>query len=196
MVDAGEDNIVERSFRPAPAAGNGVGSVRIAVVFDLGLDADERGVMQSVVRAFKLQDFVATGGGARDAASVHGDFRAAGAEAHHIHRIALANFFGKFPFLLVRHAESGSFMKLLLDGLYYGGMAMPSHQRAEAQVVVDVFVAVEVVNAATFAILHKKWIGLVMAIVAGNAEGDALESPLVGCRRFRRALFVDGDFFL
>src|SRR6267154_1313195 len=196
IVEAGDDNILERSFRHATAAGNGVGRIWIAVVFCLGLDADERGVMQSVVGAFKLQDFVAARSGPRDAAGVHGDFRAARAEAHHVHRIALANLFGKFPFLLVRHAESGSFMKFLHNGLYDGGMAMPSHQRAEAQVVVDVFVAVEVVNAATFAILHKKRIGLVMAIVAGNAEGDEVEGSLVGCRRFRRALFVGGDFFL
>src|SRR6267143_1201531 len=174
IVEAGDDNIVERSFRHAPAAGNGVGSVRIAVVFRLGFHADERGVMQSVVRAFELQNLVAARSGARNAAGVHGDFRAAGTEADHVHRIALANFFRKLPFLLMRHAEGGSFVELLLDGLYYGGLAMSGHQRTEAEVVVDVFVAVEVVNAATFAILHKKWIVLVMAIVAGNAEGDAL----------------------
>src|SRR5258707_7712320 len=121
-----------------------------------------------------FRSFVAARSGSRDAAGVHGDFRSARAEAHHIHRIALANLFGKFPFLLVRHAESGSFMKLLLDGLYDGGMAMPSHQRAEAQVVVDVFVAVEVVNAAAFAILHKKRIGLVVAVVFFDSPRDAV----------------------
>src|SRR5260370_18940625 len=92
-------------------------------------------------------------------------------------------------------AESGSCMKLLVDGLYDGGMAMPSHQRAEAKIVVDVLVAVEVVNAAAFAILHKKRIGLVMAIVAGNSNRDALQRALVGFRRFRRALFLFCHFF-
>src|SRR6266851_2523768 len=146
--------------------------------------------MQSVVGAFKLQDFVAARGGARNATGMHGDFRSARAKADHIYRIALANFFRKLPFLLVRHTESGSFMKLLLDGLYDGGMAMPGHQCAKAEVMVNVFVAVEVVNAAAFAILHKKRIGFVMAVVTGDAERDAVQRPLVRCRRFRRAFFV------
>jgi len=68
------------------------------------------------------------------------------------------------------------------------GWQCPGHQRTEAEVVVDVFVAVEVVNAATFAILHKKWIGLVMAIVAGNAGGMRSRARLWAAAGFRRAL--------
>src|SRR5690349_24816261 len=109
--------------------------------------------MQAVVRAFKLQDFVAARRGARNAASVHGDFRAAGAKAHHLHWIALADFFGEFPLLLVRHSESRALMELLLDGLDDGGMAMPSHQRAKTQVVVNVLVAVNVMNPAALPVL-------------------------------------------
>jgi len=63
--------------------------------------------MQAVVGAFKFQDFVTAGGGARDAAGMHRNFGAAGAETHHLHGIALANFFREFPFLFVRHAEGG-----------------------------------------------------------------------------------------
>src|SRR5256884_1071425 len=109
-----------------------------SVIFPLGLDADERVVMQAVVRAFELQNLVAARGGARDAAGVHRDFRSAGTEPHHIHRITLTNFLCKLPFLLVRHPEGCSFMQLLFDGFHDGGMAMPRHQRAETQVVVDV----------------------------------------------------------
>ncbi len=152
--------------------------------------------MQSVVSAFELQDFLAIRGGARDAASVHRDFRAARAEAHHLDGIAFADFFRKLPFHVVRHAEGRSFMQLLLDGLHHRGMAMPGHQCAEAQVVIDVFVSIDVVNLASLPVLHKQRIGLVVAVVAGNAERDALQCALVRVRGFRRALFVCGDFLL
>ncbi len=87
-------------------------------------------------------------------------------------------------------------MQFLLDGLHDRWVAVPGHQRAEAQVVIDVFVPVDVVNPASLPVLYEKWIRLVMAIVAGNAERDALQSALVRVRGFRRALFVGGDFFL
>src|SRR5712692_5609893 len=194
IVKAGDDNVLERSLWNTTASRNRSGCIRITVVFGLGLDADERSVMQAVIGTLKLQNLIAARGGARDAARVHGDFRSAGTEAHHIHGIAFANFFRKLPFLLVGHAEGCTFVKLLFDGPYDGGMAMPRHQRSEAQVVIDVFVAVNVVNAAAFALLHKNRVGLVMAIVARNSERDSFQRPLVRCRRFRRALFVGGNF--
>src|SRR5260370_21268274 len=108
----------------------------------------------------------------------------------------MADFFCKLPFLLVGHAKGGSFMQLLFDGLDDGGMAMAGHQRAETKVVVDVFVAVNVMNATALSILHKERIGLVMAVVARNSERDAIQRPLVRCRRFRGALLVAGNFLL
>jgi len=63
----------------------------------------------------------------------------------------------------------GSFVKLLFDGLDDGGMAMPGHQGSETQVVVDVLVAVEIMNAAAPPVLHKERIGFVVAVVAGDS---------------------------
>jgi len=80
------------------------------------------------------------------------------------------------------------FEKLLLDGFHDSRMAVPRHQRAEAKVVVDILVVVDVVNLAAFSIFHKNWIRLVVAIITGYAERDAFESALVSGRRFRRAL--------
>ena len=94
------------------------------------------------------------------------------------------------------HAEGGSFVQLLFDRLDDGGVAMSGHQRAETKVVIDIFVAVHVVNAAALSILHEERIGFVVAIVAGNAKRDAFEGPLMGGCRFRRSFFVGGDFFL
>ena len=48
--------------------------------------------------ALQLDDLVATRGGARDAAGVHRRFRAARTEANHLHRKAVADFIGEFPF--------------------------------------------------------------------------------------------------
>ena len=83
--------------------------------------------MQTVIGTLELQNFVTARCGARDAAGVHGDFRAAGAEAHHLHRIALADFLREFPFLVMGHAEGGSFVQLLFDGIHDSGMAMSRH---------------------------------------------------------------------
>src|SRR6266403_4849724 len=61
---------------------------------------------------------------------------------------------------------------------------------------VDVLVAVEVMNAAAFSILHKNRIGLIVAVITGDSERNAFESPLVRRRRFRSAFLVAGDFLL
>src|SRR5438477_263948 len=196
IVESSDDDVGEGGFRHATTAGNRIGCVRIAAVFRLRLNADERGVMQSMVAALELQNSVSAGCGARNAAGVHGDFGPAGAEAHHFHRIALANFLRELPFLVMRHAEGGSFMQFLLDGFHDGGVAVPGHQRTETKIVVNVFIAIDVVNTAALSILHEERIGFIVAIVAGNAKRNALEGALVGSSGFRRALFVRGDFFL
>src|SRR6202012_1449528 len=75
-------------------------------------------------------------------------------------------------------------------------MAMACHESAEAKVVVDVFVSVDVVNLAAFSVLHKNWIRLVVAVVAGDAERNAFECALMSGRRFGRSLFVKSDFLV
>ena len=87
-------------------------------------------------------------------------------------------------------------MEFLLDGFDHGGMAVAGHQRAETEVVINIFVAVEIVNAASFSIFHENRIRLVMAIIAGNAQGNPLEGAFVRGGGFRRALFVSGKFLL
>ena len=108
--------------------------------------------MQTVVGAFEFEYFVAAGSGASETAAVHGDFRAARAETHHLDGIPFADLFGKFPFLIVRHAKGGAAVQLLFDRFDHCGMAVAGHQRAETQVVVDVFVAVQVVDPAALAV--------------------------------------------
>jgi hypothetical protein len=73
---------------------------------------------------------------------------------------------------------------------------MAGHQGAETQVVVDVFMAINIVDAAGLPFLYKDGIRLVMTVVAGNTERNTFQSAFVGRRGFWRALFVSGNFFL
>jgi len=82
------------------------------------------------------------------------------------------------------HPESRALVQLLLDGLDDGRVAMPRHQGSETQVVINVFVAVDVVNPAALPVVHKNRIRLVVAIIAGYTERDSFESTLVSTADF------------
>ena len=125
--------------------------------------------MQAVVSAFEFQNLVAAGGGARQADSVHGGFGAAAAEANHLDRKTIADFLGQFPFHVVRHAEHGSSLQTRLDGLHHRGMAVSGHQRAEAEIVIDVVIAIEIAEMGAAAFLYENGVRIVSAIVAGHA---------------------------
>ncbi len=152
--------------------------------------------MQSVIGAFELYDFVATGGGAGQADGVHGGFGAAVAEAAHLDWKAVADFLGEFPFHVVRHAEHGAGGETFFDGFHDGGMAVSGHERAEGQVVVDVFVAVEVAELAAAGFFHEDGPGIVVAIVAGHAERDAFEILFVRFGGFRGAALESCELLL
>src|SRR5580700_6739216 len=122
--------------------------------------------MQSVICAFKLYDLVAGSSGARQADGVHGGFGTAIAEAAHLDGKAVADFFGELPFHVVRHAEHSSSGKTFFDGLHHGGMTVSGHERAEGEVVVDVFVAINVAELAAAGFLHEDRPRIVVAIVA------------------------------
>ena len=121
----------------------------VAELWGVRLHADQRGVVQSVIAAFELDDLVAAGGGAGQADGMHGGFGPAVAEAHHLHWKALADFFRKLPFHVMRHAEHGARAQPLLNRFHHRGMAVSGHERAEAQVVIDVVVAIEIAEVRT-----------------------------------------------
>ena len=152
--------------------------------------------MQSVIGAFELDDLVAPGRGAGQANRMHGHFGAAVTEAAHLDRESRADFFGEFPFHIVRHAEHGAGRQALLDGLHDRGMAVPGHERAEGQVVIDVFIAIEIAELAAAGLLYEDWPGIVSAIVAGDAEWNAFEIFLVRFGGLGRSPLEGGEFFL
>ena len=175
VVEGRSENVGHGGFRHSEPARHRSRSVDIAVVGRVRLHADQRGIVQAVVSAFKFYDLVAAGSGAGQANGVHGGFRTAVAEAHHLDRKAVADFFGQFPLHVVGHAEHGAGAETLFHGLHDRGMAMSGHERAETQVVVDVFVAVEVAELAALSLFHKNRIGIVSAIVAGHSQRNAFE---------------------
>jgi len=75
-------------------------------------------------------------------------------------------------------------MELLLDGFHHRGMAMSGHQGAEAEVMVHVFVAVEVMNPAGFSVLHKNGIGLVVPVILATPSGIRCRARLCATADF------------
>src|SRR5689334_17271844 len=69
-------------------------------------------------------------------------------------------------------------------------MAVARHQRAITEVVIDVFVAVHVVNTSSVAVFHEQGIGRIVTVVTGYSEGNSLDGFLMCLPRARRAAFV------
>src|SRR2546426_5687111 len=168
----------------------------IAELRRMRLDADQRGIMQSVISAFELYDFVSSRGGAGQANGVHGGFGATVAKTRHLNRKTLTDFFGQLPLHVVRHAKHGASRETLFDRFHDCGMAMPGHESAKTEVVIDVLVSVEVAKAAALRVLHKDGIGIVGAIVARYPERDSLQITFVRLRRFRRAALEEIELVL
>jgi len=143
--------------------------------------------MQSVVGTFELHDLVATRRRACYPARVHRHFGPLEPNRTS-HRVALANFFRKFPFLIVRHTECRAEIELLLSLLSRRQDGNARHQRSETQVVIDVFISINVVNAARFSVFHKNRIRLVVPVVTRHAKRNPLQRTLVRRRGFRRPL--------
>ena len=73
---------------------------------------------------------------------------------------------------------------------------MSRHQRSEAQVVIDVVVAIEIAEVVSLRLFHKDRIRIVRAIIAGNSQRNALQIFLMRLRRLGRAAHKCIEFFL
>ena len=54
VIERSDDDVCERGLGHTASSGNGVRRVGISVLLGFGLHADERRVMQTVIRTFKL----------------------------------------------------------------------------------------------------------------------------------------------
>ena len=73
---------------------------------------------------------------------------------------------------------------------------MSGHERAEGQIVINVFVAIEVAEFAAAGLFHEDRPGIVGAIVAGDAQGKSLQVALMGLGGFRRAALESFELLL
>jgi len=157
---------------------------------------DQRIVVQAVICAFEFNDLVASSCGAGEPDGVHRDFSSTIAEANHLDRKAIADLFRKFPLHVMRHAEHGAGAQALLNCFHHRRMAMSGHDRAKAKVVIDVLVAIKIAKLAAARIFHKYRIRIVSAVIAGDAQRNALQVFLVRLCRLRRAPHISVEFFL
>ncbi|MGA8011839.1 MAG: hypothetical protein WB949_05390 [Candidatus Acidiferrales bacterium] len=86
-------------------------------------------------------------------------------------------------------------MQNLLNRLNDCGMTVARHQNAETEIVVDVFVTVDVADLASVPFLDEDGIGLVSPVVTRDTERKTFPGAPVRLGGFRRTLFVGGDFF-
>src|SRR5882724_777508 len=121
--------------------------------------------MQAVVSAFEFDDLVAARGRARETNRVHSGFGSRRSKAAHLNGKTFADFLCQLPLHVVWHAEHGTGAQPLFDRFHDCRMTMPCHQRAKAEVVVYVFVAVEVPETSALPFLHKNRIGIISTII-------------------------------
>ncbi len=127
---------------------------------------------------------------------MHGCFGAAITKTKHLNRKTFTDFFGQLPLHVVRHAKHGASRKTPFDCFHYRRMAMPRHESAKAQVVIDIFVPVEVAEPAALCVLHKDRIRVVSAVIACYSERDPFEIAFVRLSRFWRAALEEIELVL
>src|SRR5206468_2491200 len=175
IVKGSDQDVLKACFRNAKSSRHRSRPVDIAEVRSMRLYADQSGIMQTVVRAFELQNLVAPRGSAGKTNSVHGSFGPAIAETHHLDWKAGANFFCQLPFHVMGHAEHRARREALPHSFHHRWMTMPRHQRAKAEIVVEIVVAIQIAKVRASAFLHKNWIGIIGAVITGNAQRNALQ---------------------
>src|SRR5580704_9545216 len=77
IVERGDLHIGDSRLGYAESARDSRGVIDVAEFGSVRLDADQSGIMQAMIGALKFNNFVATGGGTREADGVHGGFGAA-----------------------------------------------------------------------------------------------------------------------
>src|SRR5436309_2529959 len=75
-------------------------------------------------------------------------------------------------------------------------MAMASHECTEAKVVVDIVIAIEIAEVRALTFLDENGVGIISAIVAGNAQRQPFQVALVSFGGFRRAALESFELLL
>ncbi len=115
-------------------------------------NADRNGVMTAVIATFHFDNLAAARHRARETQRMHGDLGTAVAEANHFHRKAFADQYQPAP-IPCRAAFRRAFqLSSVLDCPHHRWMTMACKQRTVAEIVVNIFVAVDIVDPASFTV--------------------------------------------
>ncbi len=186
---------VAHQLRDALAVGDDL-RVLALVLHVLGVGGPHRGVEQAVVGALEGDVVVLAGIAAGEAERRHHRLGAGIGEADQVgRRHHLLDELGDGNFLLGAEREDRADVLPLPGGRIDLRMAMAEDRRAVAQAVVDVFVAVEVPEPGTLAMLHEDRLVLAPeAEVRADAKGRCWTASLKWARdlsSFRRWTLID-----
>ena len=133
--------------------------------------ADERAVHPAVIVTFELEDAVAAGERAGEAEGDLAGLAAAGSELHQLGAGHEAlDLFGDLELQFVLGAVVGGKLRLPAHRLHDGGMAVAEDHRTPGEAVVDILIAVDILQACTEAVAEVERHGRLDAEGAAHAS--------------------------
>ena len=170
-----------------------VGRARLV---DRRLHRDHHLVVVAVVTALDLDDLVPARRPLGDADGVHRRLRAGVGEAPHRQAVAVTEQLGDLGVELARRDEQRAVVELRLHGVADRRVHVAGEQGAEAHVVVDVLVAVDVDHPRAGGVADDDRMRVVGLEARGHAERKHLARPVGGSLRAGRAFGVAGQLTL
>ena len=174
-------------------AGHRPRRVRRAGLVDRRLHRDHHLVVVAVVAALDLDDLVPARRPLGDADGVHRRLGAGVGEAPHRQPVAVAEQLGDLGVELARRDEQRAVVELRLHGVAHGRVHVAGEQGAEAHVVVDVLVAVDVDHPRAGGVADDDRVRVVGLEARRHAEREHLARPVGGSLRAGRAFGVAGS---
>ena len=143
-----------------------------------------------VIAAFDLDDAVPAGRAAGEADGIHRRLGARVGESPHRQPVAVAQQLGDLGIELAWGDVQRAVAQLGLDRSVHHRVHVPGEQGAEAHVVVDVLVTVDVDHLRPGRMAHDDRMWVVRLEARRDAEGQDTPGPLRGPLRFGRARLV------
>src|ERR1700728_1040921 len=144
--------------------------LRVAELALLGFHTDRDGIVSAVIAALHLYQFAAARHCSRQTERMHRHFRSAVSKTHHLDREPRTDLVCEFEFQAMGHAEQRSNSQALFHRLHYGWMAVAGKQSSIAEVVIQILIAVDVVDTAPFSVTNEQRIRRIVAVIASHAD--------------------------
>ena len=176
------------------AAFRHAGTVGHAQRSGAGAGLDQQAIDVAVVAAGELDDHVPSGEAAGQADGAHRRLGAGADQAHHLdRRHRLHNQLGKLRLPFGGSAEAGTAMQSFLDGPDHARMGMAEDERPPRTDVIEVTIAVDVVEIRPFAAGNEDRLAADAAKGAGRTVDAAGNQPAGQVKCFGAAMSIHGD---